>query len=229
MTTASWRITGEIVDACHCPVFCNNLVLREPLQPESGHNLQLPALQGQGSASAVRENPVGRCTSITIWTIAQGSYNGVNLDGLSAVALVQSPGPLYSSGGHKRALYLDAAAAPEQQTALEAVFSGNAGGYPRRLKQWTGLNLGVEWATIRHEQIGDRRRYIIPDILDLSVEPILAGASRQPFQLINPPFWKAPGENPSVGRCVHFRYQDHGLDWQLSGRSVCYSPFTYQA
>jgi hypothetical protein len=46
--------------------------------------------------------------------------------------------------------------------------------------------------------------------------------------LLNPPFWLAPGENPIVGRSVVFRYKDFGFDWQMSGRSSCYSSFSYE-
>ncbi|MSQ28615.1 MAG: DUF1326 domain-containing protein [Dehalococcoidia bacterium] len=234
MDEATWKISGDMVDACHCPVFCNNLLLREPLLPESGQAIQLPpntkeeAEARQSGATAVPERPIGRCTSVTVWNIEAGDDGGLPLGGLHVAALVQSPGPLFSSGGWRRALYIDSTASPEQAAALERIFGGDAGGEFRRWKQWTARFLGVQRVPFRSEAIGARRHIVIPGILDLTTEPVLGGRDRQPFQLINPPFWKAPGFNPVVGRSVTFRFQDHGLDWQLSGRSCCGSPFAYQ-
>lgn len=234
MADAPWTISGEIIDACQCPVFCNNILLREPLLPESGQAIQLPpknreeAEARQSGAAAHRETPIGRCTSVTVWTIESGTYGGVPLGGLHAAALVQSPGPLFSSGGWRRALYLDSAAGPEQSAALEAIFGGEAGGEFRRWKQWTARFLGVQRLPFARVTLGSRRRITIGDVLELVCEPVTGGRNRQPFELVNPPFWKATGANPTVGRSIMFRFQDHGLDWQLSGRSCCYSPFRYQ-
>ena len=234
MAEATWKITGEIVDACHCPVFCNNLLLREPLLPESGQAIQLPpttneeAAARQSGGTVVREQPIGRCTSVTVWSLDGGEHGDVSLAGLHVAALVQSPGPLFSSGGWRRALYIDGAASPEQADALERIFVGDAGGEFRRWKQWTARFLGVQRVPFRANVAGARRRIVIPGILDLTAEPVMGGRERRPMQLVNPPFWKAPGFDPIVGRSVTFRFQDHGLNWQLSGRSCCWSPFTYQ-
>lgn len=232
----SWSISGEMIDSCQCPVVCNNLLLREPLQPASGQALQLPPVSPLSDAAerstdrtpVVREHAAGACTSVTVWTLVEGRFGDLPLGGLNVAALVQSPGPLFGSGGWKRALYVDAAANAEQRAALEEIFNGSQGGYFRRWAQLTAQYLGTSYALIHAQQSRQRRRVTIPGVMDLMTEPVLGGRDRQPFQLVNPPFWKAPGENPLVGRSVNFTFSDHDLNWQLSGRSSCLSPFRYE-
>lgn len=79
--------------------------------PVSGQQLQLPPVTSEdaknatASAPVIKEIPSGRCTSVIVWTIEQGNFGDVSLSGLVVISLVQSPGPLFSSGSWRRALY----------------------------------------------------------------------------------------------------------------------------
>jgi hypothetical protein len=203
------------------------------MMPVSGQQLQLPPVTSEdaknlsGSGPVIKENAAGRCTSVIVWTIDDGHFGETPLAGLGVMSLVQSPGPLFSSGSWRRALYIDSKASQPQQDALLSIFDGDAGGYFKRWKKLTAEFLGCKIVPIMSELSGQRRHVVIDGIMDLTTEPILGGPDKQPFQLVNPPFWKAPGENPTVGRCVMFRFQDYNVEWQLSGRTSCYSRFSY--
>lgn len=87
------------------------------------------------------------------WPVRGGGKNGVDLRGLSAALAVDSPKRM-TDGGWRVALYLDERATPEQAEAMQAIFSGAAGGYLAALSPLIGEVTGVHTALISFESQG---------------------------------------------------------------------------
>jgi hypothetical protein len=99
--TTEWTLRGEFIEACNCSVPCQCLWY-EPADD-------------------------GGCTFAGFWNIEEGTYGDVSLDGLGAGMLVLDEGILLE-GGWRVVLVIDEAADEKQADALEAIFSGQAGG-----------------------------------------------------------------------------------------------------
>lgn len=96
-----WEIRGEYVECCNCSVPCQCLWHEAP------------------------DDDI--CNAGVFWTIDEGHYGDVSLDGLTAGMLLDQEGILFE-GGWNVVLVLDEAATEEQAAALQTVFSGEAGG-----------------------------------------------------------------------------------------------------
>lgn len=102
--TEEWNITGEYVEACNCNVACQCIWMEPP-----------------------DENT---CRVSIAWHITDGEYGDVDLSGLHAGLLVQSEEGvmLAPETGWDAVLLVDEAADPDQQSALEDIYLGRAGG-----------------------------------------------------------------------------------------------------
>lgn len=96
-----WSIAGEYVECCNCSVPCQCLWHEAP-----DDNI---------------------CNGGAFWTIEEGYYGDVTLDGLTAGFLLDQEGILFE-GGWDVVLILDEAADDDQADALETIFAGEAGG-----------------------------------------------------------------------------------------------------
>lgn len=99
--TQDWKLNGNFIEACNCSVPCQCLWW-EPADDN-------------------------KCTFAGFWSIEEGTYGDISLDGLGAGMLVWEDGILFEGGWHV-VLVIDEAADEEQAAALETIFSGQAGG-----------------------------------------------------------------------------------------------------
>ncbi len=109
MSTAkqSWKIQGEYFESCNCEVLCPCLLSGATAQPTEGH-----------------------CDVVLAFRIDKGNYGAIDISGLNAAQALITPGPM-AQGGGTLAVYVDNRATSEQRAALEAIFTGAAGGRPR--------------------------------------------------------------------------------------------------
>ncbi len=101
-----WALDGDWINSCSCDSGCPCLFYSDPT--------------------------MGHCDGMDGFHIKKGKYGKVSLDGLNAVIASHSPGNFWK-GNWTAALYLDNKATKEQQTALETIFGGKAGGAPAML------------------------------------------------------------------------------------------------
>ena len=102
----TWQLRGEYLENCNCDILC----------PCITSSLQGPA-----------DNE--RCYVPLAMHISEGQCDGVRLDGLNAVLVVDSPAVM-GEGGWRVAVYLDERADESQREALGTVLSGAQGGPP---------------------------------------------------------------------------------------------------
>jgi len=195
-----WNISGTYFETCNCEVACPCVFLSAP--------------------------STGECTVFIGWHIEKGNFGGVDLAGLNAALAVYSPGHMLEVPW-KAALYLDSAASEAQNKAIAQIFSGQAGGHPAVLGQHIGEVLGVKNTAIKYQAEGKRRRLQIDGVADAEIAA-LKGQNSADITISNHPLCVAPGYPAVVGKSEKLSYHDHGLQWELSGKTGFYSPFNYQ-
>ncbi|MDR7483475.1 MAG: DUF1326 domain-containing protein [Armatimonadota bacterium] len=194
-TVVPWRVRGEYFESCNCVTACP-CVFRSP--PTDGE-----------------------CHSLQAYHITEGHYGEVSLVGLTAVQVLMVGGHFWT-GRMEVILYIDEQASPPQREALEAIFSGQAGGpykFPGRLIQRVQR---VEYAPMRCT-VGPRgRRFWIPGVMDFTLEALDCGTPdrlteiRGSMHFVDPVY---------VAKAVASWFRGAGHHWDHTGRSGFFGVF----
>jgi hypothetical protein len=195
----SWKMEGSYFESCNCEAACPCVFLSKPTD--------------------------GQCGVLVAWHIDKGKFEDVPLDGLNVALAVRSPGHMMQVKWDA-ALYLDERANPKQKEALTKVFGGQAGGHPARLASHVGKILGVASVPMKFASQGKLRSLSIPSIAEVSIEG-LEGQGGAEITVTNHPLCIAPGNPAVTARSRKLSYKDHGMSWELSGKSGFFSPFQY--
>lgn len=202
----SWSITGDYFENCNCTVVCPCLV---------------------SSGAPLTANPTeGVCEIAFAFHLDQGRFGDVSLDDLNVAMIARSPGPM-AEGNWFAALYLDERANDDQQSALQAIFTGAAGGVMAGFAPLISEVLGVKTAPITY-RIEDKRRSVeIPEIMSVAVHPAasLMGEGQEIVVTNAHPF--APdGLRLGIGDEGN-TWSDYGMSWDNSGRNGHYAPIRW--
>ena len=195
----AWNVSGNYFESCNCEAACPCVFLSPPTE--------------------------GDCTAIIGWHIDSGEYEGLAIDGLNVALAVHAPGHM-TNPDWRVALYLDDRASEKQAEALGAIFSGAAGGHPAVLGSFIGEVMGVAAASISFDADGSSVAFRIGEIADVKISAI-EGQGGSQVTVTNHPLAVAPGNEAVTSRSDHFRYADHGYEWELSERNGFFSPFQY--
>jgi hypothetical protein len=148
--------------------------------------------------------------AVLAWSVRQGVYDGVNLDGVKAVALVAADRNVGLAGAEKQAvLYLDRSASAAQQAAMEKMLREKAGAS-------LGKVLAVKTAAIAFDQQGELYQVSAPGVTTLKVK-------KQPGQLCciqKYEVWYQPFvalKDGKIGYSVLSEYKDDTLKTTWSG------------
>ena len=201
----AWQLRGEYLENCNCDILC----------PCITSSLQGPA-----------DNE--RCYVPLAMHISEGHSDGVRLDGLNAVLVVDSPAVM-GEGGWRVALYLDERADERQREALGAVLSGAQGGPPEMLAGLVGELLGVKFVPISFTSDDDRKRVEVPGIMEFEVEGLHAPNSPAVMEIVN--VFHPMGANLAIARSITGRYSDpdYGLSFDNTGKNGHFREFAWQA
>jgi len=195
----SWTVEGHYVEACTCEAICPCITLSPPTE--------------------------GSCTAIVGWQVNRGRYGNLPLDGLNVAAGVFSPGNM-KENDWSAALYIDERATPPQREALTQIFGGSAGGHPARIAQHIAEVKGVHFVPISFETDGKRGSLRVGSVGDSTWQPIERhGAGNVTVQ--GQPLIISPGNTVVVGRASRARFQDHGIEFDASGRQAMVAPYSY--
>lgn len=155
MNEPSWHATVEMLMACNCEWGC----------PCS---FQAPPTYGD-------------CAAALGYRIVEGSFDGVQLDGLRWVLAAYWPGPLHELNGHGL-VYLDSQASEQQLPLLRSIATGEAGG-PIGIFMST-LSAGVDCTVARLEFVSDEAnsQFSAGAEVAVSFEPIrgVSGSEQRP-------------------------------------------------
>jgi hypothetical protein len=197
----SWQVSGTYFEACTCAVAC---------------------------PCVFHSNPTaGDCTALVGWHIDHGRHGDIRLDGLNVALLVYTPGNMVQTKW-KVALYLDKRASSEQQEALQAIYSGQAGGHIATLAPLIGEVLGVRTVPIEYSANGRERHLTIPGTAQADISAI-EGQGGAPVTVENHPVAVVPGQPAVVASSRNLSIHDYGFALDISGKNGFYSPFAYSA
>jgi hypothetical protein len=204
-TQTRWQITGDYFENCNCTVVCPCTI--SPNQPLTSRPTE------------------GACEVALAFHITSGSYGNVTLDGLNVVMIARSPGPM-GEGNWSAALYLDERANEQQRQALEAIFTGSAGGILGGLAPLISTVLGVKTVPITFHIEGKRRSVEIPNIMHMAVHPLpsLVDPDNEIWVLNAVPF--APQVSLAVGD-QNSTFTDYSMRWDNSGKNGHYASINW--
>jgi hypothetical protein len=200
----TWQVKGEYFETCSCDYVC----------PCPTSNLTARPTQGW-------------CTFAFVQHIEQGRYNDVELDGLNFAIIGRTPEEM-AKGNWTVGVVTDERASPEQQEAIVAIASGQAGGPMATLGGLISNFAGVEARPIHFDKDGLQRSASIPGMLDQALEG-MAGANGS-----DPIYFDNVGHPVSTKLALAHGTRSHvhafGIDWDnTSGKNNGhFAPFEWQ-
>jgi hypothetical protein len=197
---ADWKLKGTVLVGCNCDYGC-------PC------NFNAPPSHGD-------------CEGGWVWHIEGGTYDGVDLSGLTLGLFADWPGAIHEGNGKATAFY-DERADEGQAEALEALLRGGEGG-PWGIFINTYELTGIHRAPVDLEIDGEHSRYKIGDIAELQMEPIknpvtgdeTRGGVMLPTGLVFNEGWCAAS--------TVFWVND-GVSYDHSGKQAEWAPFEYSS
>ncbi|MDA8052520.1 MAG: DUF1326 domain-containing protein [Rhodospirillales bacterium] len=200
-----WKLSGDYFENCNCRVVCPCLV---------------------STAAPLNSRPTeGICDAALVFHVENGTYDGLSLDDLNVALIARIPGPM-ADGNWTIAAYIDTRANDRQAEALEAIFSGSAGGPMAAFAPLIGTSLGTKKVPIAYAIDGKTRSVRIPDIMQMSVEPL-------PSLRGNEEIWAATGHPANPDKLAFAAgspgstFRDYGMQWDNSGRNGHYAPISW--
>jgi len=184
----SWKIEGRYFENCPCDAPC-------------------PC-----TASFDLGADVERCTPVLAFHVDSGEVEGVDVSGLSVVAVADTP-RVMSEGDWRLGMFIDEAASDEQAEKLGAVFSGGLGGPMEALAPLLGENLGVERAPIEFSSDGGKHSLKVGDEVEVEVEDIIPFGTDtgKPARLVD--IFHPANSELNLGRATHSRVSAFGMDF----------------
>lgn len=165
MSIPKWLICGDWFDVCSCNVPC-------------------PCTFAQPPTS-------NQCEVLFAYRINDGHYGKTSLSGLKVVIVSSLTGNVWDGSQLDSGVFFDATADTNQRQALEAIFTGKAGGWMKQFMPSVRTIKGVEFADILVEIDNSLERWSVKvkDKIDAS-GVALTGPTADPkkrVQTFNPP------------------------------------------
>lgn len=205
MAKVSWQLSGDYFETCSCTYVCPCVPTNLAGQPTKGH-----------------------CYFAFVFHIDRGRYGNAPLEGLNFAVLGQSPGVM-GNGNWSVGLITDERASSEQQQAITAIASGQAGGPMAALAPLIGKFLGVEAKPIQYQKNGMKRSVSIPGVLDQAVEGV--GSPTKPSEPLYIDNTLHPANSRlALARAARSHLHAFGLNWDdTSGQNNGhFAPFNWQ-
>ena len=195
-----WSIKGQWFDVCRCAIPC--------------------------PCSWAQPPDDGFCEGILVWHIDSGQFDAVKLDGLNVAMLGSFSGNAWDKASDfKDAIFMDESADEQQRAALQTVFSGQGGGWPKLFGDMVkGEHMGFAFASIKVEIAPDlsewRAEIPVHDILaaaEALMGPTSDGKVTKIYNL--PGAETGPGGVATWGRAKVDRANAFGFKWNRTGKS----------
>jgi hypothetical protein len=206
MANTSWQLVGDYFETCSCDYLC-------------------PCVPSNLAAAPTR----GYCDFAMVFHIEQGAFDNISLDGLSFAVVGNSPGVM-GQGNWSVGLIVDERVTPEQQQALTAIATGQAGGPPAILRGVVGKFLGVETRPIRIQRNGLQRSVSIPNALEQGCEGVPSFADpTQPLYVDNT--MHPANSRLALAHATMSHLHAFGIDWDdTSGKNNGhFAPFNWRS
>jgi hypothetical protein len=192
-----YSLTGTMIEACSCDVLCPCWIGEDPDR--------------------------GDCRAFISYHIDEGRIQGLDVSGLSVVAVTYIPGNVLA-GNWQIVVLVDDRAKPEQRDALVAALGGQLGGPLADLAQLHGAIKGVESVPLSHEVRGGVGTLTIPGKVEAVMEPY-RGPDGAVTTLRDSIFSTVPGSPAWISKASLHRVTlpDYGMEWEFEGRNAIQS------
>ncbi|MEZ4679279.1 MAG: DUF1326 domain-containing protein [Caldilineaceae bacterium] len=202
MSNTSWQIRGDYFETCNCDFLCPCITTHLTATPTQGH-----------------------CDVALVFHIEQGTYGSVDLADRTFAVLAHTPSAM-SDGNWTVGVITDDGANSEQQQALLAIASGQAGGPMAALAPLIGNFAGVDSKPITYQKQGNTRSVSIPGMLEQACEAATGGDASQPMYLENTPHPANP--QLALAKSTGSHLHGFGIDWDSSGgNNAHFAPFSW--
>jgi hypothetical protein len=195
----AWTLKGHVVIACNCDYGCPCNFNARPTH--------------------------GKCEGGWTWHVEEGTYEGVDLSGLSFSVYVNWPGAIHEGNG-EGVILIDVRADGEQRAAIETLVSGSVGG-PWGVLGWTWPTIHGPHAVAYDIQIsGLETKVSAGDVVEVEVDKIrnpVTGAEVTPSVVLPQGIILKEGD---LGTSSTFRVSD-GISYDHSGQYTAVGPFDY--
>ena len=197
----AWQLSGQYSETCNCDVLCPCIYSNAKAVPTQGH-----------------------CDAVLAFHVETGTFDGIDLAGLTAVVALQTDGPM-AGGKGRREVYVDSRANEGQRRALAAVFSGEAGGPPTAMAQLAPEFLGVRYARVDFTMDGESRSLKVEGFGEMSLTG-LRGAGGT-MQIANAPH--PVNTTLALARAGdRARFKDAAFDFNNAGKNGHFAPFDWR-
>lgn len=198
----AWQISGQYMETCNCTLLC-------------------PCITSNLAATPTE----GDCKAALGMRVDKGTKDGVPLDGLQFMMLLQSQGPM-GAGNMTVGLVIDSDASPEQVEAITAIASGAAGGPMAMLAPLVGSFAGVERAKVTVTQDGNTWHARAGDFINESCEALLnMDGQTMAIDNVSHPL----NSRLALARATKSEFHAFGIDWDDSSgtRNGHFAPFAW--
>jgi hypothetical protein len=185
---SNWTIEGEYMETCNCEYLCPCIFTNMTAKPTEGD-----------------------CKVAIAMRIDKGQKDGVTLDGLSFIVVMQSSGPMID-GNMKVGLIVDEAADEAQTKAIADIVTGAAGGPMEALVPLVGEVAGIEKRPISFDKTGSTYSVTAGELVDQSLEAVQSALpSGGPIMLENAAHPVSP--SLALAKATRSKFHAFGIDW----------------
>jgi hypothetical protein len=167
-----------------------------------------------------------RCTVVLAFHIDEGNVDSVDVSGLNAAVLADSP-QLMTDGNWKLGMLMDAAASKEQAEALGGVFSGALGGPMAALGPLVGDALGMEAVAMEYVDDGRRHSFKAGDLLDIEIEDFVPPGSPTGEVSMLTGMLHPVASVITIARATKSKINAFGYDLDQGGKNGHSAPFAW--
>jgi hypothetical protein len=200
----AWQISGHYMETCNCTFLCPCIVSNLADRPTEGD-----------------------CKAALAMHIDKGGKDGVALDGIDFIVMLESKGPM-GAGDMTVGLIVDSAASDAQVEAIGAIASGAAGGPMAMMAPLVGRMAGVERAQVRITHDGMKWSAQAGDLLDEACEG-LPNMATPPEAMVIDNVSHPINSRLALARASRSMFNAFGIEWNDSSgtRNGHYGPFAW--
>lgn len=198
-----YTLEGKLVEICNCRVLC-------------------PCWVGEDPDNATCEGVLG-------YHFQNGTINGVDVSGLSLIAMLHIPGNILK-GNFRAVIYLDDRATDEQADAILSVFSGKEGGPVADLAQLIGEVVALERVPIEFNLEGGNGTLRTGQAISAQITAF-QGATGKTTALHEAMFSSIPDSPTFVAKTSSYQVNVPQLDlkFEIDNSNAMQGPFRYVA
>jgi hypothetical protein len=200
----SWKLEGQYFENCSCDVPCPCTV-----------SLDLGADRD-------------RCNAFLAFQVESGEVDGVDVSGLTVVAIADTP-KVMSEGNWRLGVLIEDGASDEQAEKLGAVFGGQLGGPMEALGPLVTEPLGVERVALKVSHQNGTHRIEVGDEGEVEVQEIVSFGKEDGVPARLTGIFHPAGADLTIAKATKSHVSAFGIDFAFEGGSAFANPFSWAA